>query len=97
MPVLHDPVVSNQRERPWEAPARSLALYCPDEEWRFAVLNDAGIIDGRLVDLAPNVDPQEAQAALLRMVERDTGLEYVADWKQDKPRWWGADLAVKSD
>jgi hypothetical protein len=34
---------------------------------------------------------------LVRLVEEDTRLRYVATWKQDKRRWWSADLVVATD
>jgi hypothetical protein len=80
--------------KPWEAPARTLVLYCPKDQWRYAVYSEAGIMDGYLPGLAASATPDEAQAALVAKVEADTGLTYTVSWKRDKPRWWSADLVV---
>jgi hypothetical protein len=80
------------RKRPWSAPARSLILYCPEKVWRFAVYNEAGIIDGRMADLPEQCSPEDAQAALVADVEDWTGLKYCVTWSSDKPGWWTADL-----
>lgn len=87
--------MDGQRE-PWPKRARTLILYCPQGQWRYAIYNDDGIVDGSLPDLSPAVDPQDAQAALLREVEEFTGLRYTATWREDEPRWWSAELDVPS-
>jgi hypothetical protein len=82
-------------DKPWTAPARSLVLYCPKGQWRFAIYNEAGVVDGVLSDLSATVSPDEAQAVLLNRVQEDTGLTYLATWRQDKPDWWSADLVAR--
>jgi len=79
--------------KPWRAPAKSLVLYCPKGRWRFAIYNEAGIVDGAL-DLPPDVGLAEARATLLRRVEEETGLTYTAAWRCNQPDWWSADLTV---
>jgi hypothetical protein len=64
---------------------------------RYAIYNDAGIIDGTLCELSPNVASEEAQALLVRQIEGDSGLTYVATWKLDQPRWWSAELVMASN
>lgn len=81
------------KAKAWKAPAKSLVLYCPQGQWRFAIYNEAGIIDGAL-DLPADVDPTEAQATLLGQVQEDTGLVYAATWHNDKPDWWSAELTI---
>ena len=90
--VRHPEPVTGQHRKPWAARARALVLYCPTDQWRYAIYNDEGIIDGALLDVSPDADPADAQATLLRKVEEITGLHYAANWKQDKPRWWSAAL-----
>lgn len=65
----HAVSVTWDRKRPWTALARSLVLYRPQGQWRFAVYNEAGIMDGHLPDLGGDASVDEAQAALLTMVE----------------------------
>lgn len=88
--------MTKQVDKPWKARARALVLYRPEDQWRYAIYNDAGIIDGALQDLSPDIAPEEAQALLLRQVEQDTGLTYAAAWRLDQPGWWSADLVVAS-
>lgn len=84
-------------DKPWTAPAHSLVLYCPKGQWRYAIFSAAGIVDGVLSDLAPNTPPTDAQAFLLDRVGADTGLRYMAVWKQDQDRWWSAQLTTLMD
>jgi hypothetical protein len=82
-----------ESERPaWKATARTLVLYIPKGQWRFAIYNDEGIVDGALADVSAEIAPEQAQARLLAKVEEMTEQRYVATWKQDKPHWWAADL-----
>ena len=69
------------------SPEQAAVLYNPKGEWRFAIYNDEGIIDGRLLDVSAEVAPEEAQAQLLAKVEEISAQRYVARWKQDKPHW----------
>ncbi|BEL10774.1 hypothetical protein Q0Z83_089650 [Actinoplanes sichuanensis] len=80
----------------WKATARTLVLYNPEGQWRFAIYNDAGIIDGGIPDASAKIPPDEAQAWLLANVEEITEQRYVAAWKQNQPHWWSADLTVVS-
>ncbi|BEL05422.1 hypothetical protein Q0Z83_036130 [Actinoplanes sichuanensis] len=80
----------------WKATARALVLYNPEGQWRFAIYNDAGIIDGGIPDTSAKIAPDEAQAWLLANVEEITEQRYVAEWKQNQPHWWSADLTVVS-
>lgn len=85
------------RKRPaWKATARTLVLYNPEGSWRFAIYNDAGIIDGGFPDALAEITPEQAQARLLTNVEEITQQRYVAEWEQDRPCWWSADLIVAS-
>jgi hypothetical protein len=81
-------------DKPWKAPAKSLVLYCPKEQWRFATFSDFGVVDGFLADVSPETAPEEAQRLLVARVQADTELTYAATWKSDKPRWWSAELTV---
>lgn len=90
-PEIVSPVPPSKRPA-WKEAARALVLYNPKTEWRYAIYNDAGIIDGALLDAGANTSPRDAQALLLRRVEEDTGQRYVAAWTQDKPHWWSAEL-----
>jgi hypothetical protein len=72
-------------------------LYCPNQQWRYASYNEAGIIDGYLPDVPPSDAPDNAQAALMAKVEADTGLRYRVNWTFDKPQWWSTELAVSED
>ncbi len=85
-------VVPDRKRPAWKATARTLVLYNPKGEWRFAVYNDKGIIDGALSDVSAEITPEEAQARLLAKVEEITEQRYVARWTQDQPHWWTADL-----
>ncbi len=90
--------VTEQLEPAEKARARRLVLHCQKDhrdQWRFALYNDVGILCGVLPDLPWDLDPEQAQAALLRQVERDSGLTYVARWKLDNPGWWSTDLDVE--
>ncbi len=78
----------------WKATARTLVLYNPKSEWRFAIYNDEGIIDGALTDVSAEAAPERAQERLLAKVEEITEQRYVARWKQDRPHWWTADLSA---
>ncbi|GIE76773.1 hypothetical protein Aph02nite_27230 [Actinoplanes philippinensis] len=40
----------DRKRSAWKATARTLVLYNPEGSWRFAVYNDAGIIDGGFPD-----------------------------------------------
>ena len=76
----------------WKSTARTLLLYNPKAQWRYAIYNDAGILDGALPDVEAEIPPEDAQELLLRQIEEDTGQRYVATWTQDKPHWWSAEL-----
>lgn len=78
---------------PWTAPARSVVLYCPKTQWRFAIFIEADIIDGAL-DLPATAAPEDAQASLVARVQDDTRLTYLMKWTLDKPRWWSAELTI---
>ena len=84
--------MSWDQKKPWTAPARTLVLYRTEDRWRYAIYNEAGILDGYLPGLSPCVALEVAQATLLADVERHTGLDYEAKWAQDKPDWWSAEL-----
>ena len=71
-------------------------LYCPKGQWRFAIYNEAGILNGFLADVPASASPEEAQTLLLNRVQEGTGLTYVATWTQDEAQWWSATL-VASD
>ena len=84
------------RPKPWTAAAEALVLYRTDGQWRFAIYGSAGIIDGALADLDSGSPPATAQARLLDEVSRMTGRKYRAEWSEDRPGWWTADLTEGS-
>jgi hypothetical protein len=88
--------VSWDTTKPWTAPTRSVVLFQADTEWRFAIHNDAGILDGALRDVPATATPDEAQASRVTKVVTDTGLEYEVKWSADKPDWWSAELTVRT-
>ncbi|MEU0561385.1 hypothetical protein [Dactylosporangium sp. NPDC006015] len=85
--------VIDPRRHAWKATARVLVLYNPKGQWRYAVYNDKGVLDGML-DASAEAAPEEAQAQLLAEVEEITEQRYVARWTQNRPHWWTADLIV---
>ena len=87
--------MSWDRKKPWTAPARTLVVYRTERGWRFAIYNEAGILDGGLPDVPTDASPELAQADLLRKVEEESERTYVASWSSDKPDWWYADLTTK--
>ena len=83
---------NRDRSRPWTEVAKALVLYRTDKEWRFAIYSAVGIMDGRFTDLDPDCSPEVPQARLLDNVSRATNMEYRAEWREDKPGWWSAEL-----
>jgi hypothetical protein len=87
-----DQPVTYEPGKPWTARVKSLVLYNEDEVWRFAIANEAGIVDGRLPDLSSGAPVEDAQKELMRLVRESTGLDYEATWSSTKPHWWSAEV-----
>ena len=51
---------------------------------------------GFLEDLDHGCDPQLAQTALLGHIAQFSGVSYRAQWKQDEPDHWQAELTSES-
>jgi hypothetical protein len=66
-----------------------------DSEWRFAVSFDAGFPQEGVLVSEPSEKPEAAQAGLLRMVQNETGYEYLARWASPQPNYWAARLKVR--
>jgi hypothetical protein len=81
-------------EKPWTAPARVLVLYNAEDEWRYAIYSDVGVVDGVLDGLPGSAAAEEAQTALLTRVADVTGRRYSATWDAQAPHRWTADLSV---
>lgn len=80
------------KKKPWTAPARSLVLLRRDSRWRFAIYNEAGIVDGALDDVPVDAAPEAAQARLVDKVVELTGLKYEVQWSSGELDTWAAEV-----
>jgi hypothetical protein len=81
--------------KPWTARAKSVVLFETDVGWRFAVHNEAGILDGRLSEVTTS-DPMIAKAHMMGLLHSTSRYLYEATWTSDKPGWWSAELVVRA-
>jgi hypothetical protein len=73
------------------APARKLRVVRTDK-WHFSIQNDRASVSGPLPDTDVVSDPENAQAELVALVVRWTGLRYQVDWKRTSENEWTAEL-----